>query len=100
MIINQIKLVENFCHLKEPIGKFQKGLSKYQDYIFNFLETPAIPPNNNASERGIRKVKIKMKNSGIFRSDDGADAFLEILSIVEMTNKHNRPIYDAISALF
>ncbi len=93
-------LTENVSHLKEPFGKLQKGLTKCQDYIFNFLENPAIPPDNNASERGIRKVKIKMKNSGTFRSDDGADAFLEILSIVETTKKHNMPIYDAIRALF
>ena len=93
-------LTENLSHMKEPFGKLQKGMTKCQDYIFNFLENPAIPPDNNASERGIRKVKIKMKNSGTFRSDDGADAFLDILSIVETTKKHNRPIYDAIRALF
>jgi hypothetical protein len=80
-------------------AKLQKGLTKCRDYIFNFLENPAIPPDNNASERGIRKVKIKMKNSGTFRSDEGADAFLEILSIVETAKKHNRPIYDAIRAI-
>ena len=93
-------LIENISHLREPFGKFQKGMTKCQDYIFNFLENPAIPPDNNASERGIRKVKIKMKNSGTFRSDDGADAFLDILSIVETSKKHNTPIYNAIRALF
>ena len=31
---------------------------------------------DNLIERGIRKVKIKMQNSGTFRSDQGADAFL------------------------
>lgn len=31
---------------------------------------------DNLIERGIRKIKIKMKNSGTFRSDQGADAFL------------------------
>ena len=41
-----------------------------------------------------------MKNSGTFRSNQGADAFLDILSIVETTKKHNMPIYDAIRALF
>ena len=53
----------------------KNGLVKCRDYIFNFLEDPLIPSGNNASERGIRKLKVKLKNSGIFRSDLGADAF-------------------------
>ena len=72
-------LTENLEHMAEQFGKLKNGLIKCRDYIFNFLENPAIPPDNNASERGIRKVKIKMKNSGTFRSDQGADAFLDLL---------------------
>ena len=93
-------LTENLEHMKEQFGQLKKGLIKCRDYIFNFLENPAIPPDNNASERGIRKVKIKMKNSGTFRSDAGADAFLDLLSIVETTKKHNNSPYAAIRALF
>ena len=93
-------LTENLEHMKEQFGQLRKGLIKCRDYIFNFLENPAIPPDNNASERGIRKVKIKMKNSGTFRSDAGADAFLDLLSIVETTKKHNNSPYAAIRALF
>lgn len=93
-------LAENLEHMKKQFGQLRKGLIKCRDYIFNFLENPAIPPDNNASERGIRKVKIKMKNSGTFRSDEGADAFLELLSIVETTKKHNNSPYAAIRALF
>ena len=93
-------LTENLEHMKEQFGQLKKGLIKCRDYIFNFLENPAIPPDNNASERGIRKVKIKMKNSGTFRSDAGADAFLDLLSIVETTKKHNNSSYAAIRALF
>ena len=93
-------LTENLEHMAEQFGKLKKGLIKCRDYIFNFLENPAIPPDNNASERGIRKVKIKMKNSGTFRSDAGADAFLDLLSIVETTKKHNNSPYAAIRALF
>ena len=93
-------LTENLKHMKKQFGQLRKGLIKCRDYIFNFLENPAIPPDNNASERGIRKVKIKMKNSGTFRSDAGADAFLELLSIVETTKKHNNSPYAAIRALF
>lgn len=93
-------LTENVSHMNEAFAKLQKGLTKCRDYIFNFLENPAIPPDNNASERGIRKVKIKMKNSGTFRSDQGADAFLEILSIVETAKKHDKSLFNAIRALF
>ena len=93
-------LTENLEHMKEQFGQLKKGLIKCRDYIFNFLENPAIPPDNNASERDIRKVKIKMKNSGTFRSDAGADAFLDLLSIVETTKKHNNSPYAAIRALF
>ena len=93
-------LTENLEHMAEQFGQLKKGLIKCRDYIFNFLENPAIPPDNNASERGIRKVKIKMKNSGTFRSDKGADAFLDLLSVVETTKKHNNSPYAAIRALF
>ena len=93
-------LAENLEHMAEQFVRLKKGLIKCRDYIFNFLESPMIPPDNNASERGIRKVKIKMKNSGTFRSDQGADAFLDLLSIVETTKKHNNSPYAAIRALF
>lgn len=93
-------LTENLEHMDEKFVRLKKGLVKCRDYIFNFLENPAIPPDNNASERGIRKVKIKMKNSGTFRSSQGADAFLDLLSIVETTKKHNNSPYVAVRALF
>ena len=48
-------LMENLEHMNEQFGQLKKGLIKCRDYIFNFLENPAIPPDNNASERGIRK---------------------------------------------
>ena len=93
-------LSENLEHMAEQFVRLKKGLIKCRDYIFNFLESPMIPPDNNASERGIRKVKIKMKNSGTFRSDQGGDAFLDLLSIVETTKKHNNSPYAAIRSLF
>lgn len=91
---------ENLSKLNEKFTTFKNGLLKCRDYIFNFLLDPAIPPDNNASERGIRKLKIKLKNSGCFRSDLGADAFMDLHSIVETTKKHGNSPYNAILALF
>lgn len=53
-----------------------------RDYIFNFLEEPMIPSDNNASERGIRKLKINQKISGTFRADKGADALFVIHTLL------------------
>ncbi len=72
---------------------------KRKNYIFNFLENPAIPSNNNDSERGIRKLKIKQKISGTFRSDNGVDAFM-LHSITDTACKNNQSPFDAILALY
>lgn len=93
-------LDENISKLNEKFAVFQRGLLKCRDYIFNFLKDPAIPPDNNASEQGIRKLKIKLKNSGCFRSELGADAFMDLHSIVETSKKHGNSPYNAILALF
>ena len=93
-------LKENLTDLNAKFETFRKGLLKCRDHIFNFLKDPAIPPDNNASERGIRKLKIKMKVSGCFRSDLGADAFMDLHSIVETTKKHGNSPFNAILALF
>ena len=107
-IIDKVPWIERLDGLlKQNVSKFgkkfetlKKGLTKCRDYIFNFLEDPMIPADNNASERGIRKLKIKLKNSCTFRSDFGADAFLELHSVVETAKKHNRTPFNAIQALF
>ena len=93
-------LKESLEGLEEQFEKLKKGLIKCREYIFTFLGNPAVPPDNNASERGLRNVKIKMKNSGTFRSEKGADAFLDILSVVETAKKHNQSAYGVIRALF
>lgn len=87
-------------HLKKDFDRLRNGLIKCRDYVFNFLEDPAIPSNNNGSERGIRKLKIKQKISGTFRSDDGADAFMALHSITDTAWKNNQSPFDAILSLY
>ncbi len=54
---NLLKL--NVSNFGKKFETLKKGLIKCRDYIFNFLEDPMIPSDNNGSERGIRKLKIK-----------------------------------------
>lgn len=92
-------LKKNIDHLRKEFNELKRGLIKCRDYIFNFLENPSIPSDNNASERGIRKLKVKQKISGCFRSDTGADAFHAIHSIAATAWKNNQSPLDAILAL-
>lgn len=92
-------LKKNLNHLRKEFNELKRGLIKCRDYIFNFLENPAIPSDNNGSERGIRKLKVKQKISGCFRSETGADAFHAIHSIADTAWKNNQSPLDAILAL-
>ncbi|MFV0345366.1 MAG: transposase [Bacteroidales bacterium] len=92
-------LKQNVSHLKDDFRRLKNGLIKCRDYIFNFLENPDIPPDNNGSERGIRKLKIKQKISGTFRSDKGADAFMALHSITDTAWKNNQSQQGAIIAM-
>lgn len=68
-------LGESLTHLDNEFEKFKRGILKVKDYLFTFLSNPSVPYENNASERGVRKIKIKQKVSGCFRTDSGADDF-------------------------
>ena len=92
-------LTRNLDGLRKEFNELKRGLLKRRDNIFRFLEDPAIPPDNNASERGIRKLKIKQKISGTFRSETGADAFHALHSITDTAWKNGQSPLDAIIAL-
>ena len=89
----------NLLHLRDNFEKLRKGLAKCRVNESNFLENPAIPPDYNASERGIRKLKIKQKVSGTFRSGIGADAFLSIHSIADTAWKNGQSQLQAIHTI-
>ena len=92
-------LKQNLDSLRKEFNELKRGIIRCRDYIFNFLENPAIPSDNNGSERGIRKLKVKQKISGCFRSESGADAFHALHSITDTAWKNGQSQLDAILAL-
>jgi transposase len=46
---------------QKKLRAFHKRMIKYKDYIFSFLHHFHVPPDNNASERAIKNVKVKQK---------------------------------------
>ena len=92
-------LGESLTHLSEEFESFRKGILKVENHLFTFLTDPHVPYDNNASERGVRKIKIKQKVSGCFRTDGGADDFAKLHSIAETAMKNGNSKFDAILAV-
>ena len=92
-------LGESLSHLDDEFERFKKGILKVKDYLFTFLSNPLVPYDNNASERGVRKIKVKQKVSGCFRTDSGADDFAKLHSIVETDMKNGNSKFNAILAV-
>ena len=76
------------CHRK--MIKFRNRLIKYYHWIFYFLDHPEVPPDNNASERAIRNVKVKQKVSGFFKTTGGAHNYVVFRSIIDTAIKQSR----------
>jgi len=86
-----IKFEKLLQHKPNPKWKdltaFHKRMVKYKNYLFNFLFDPMIPPDNNASERAIRNVKVKQKVSGFFKTMKGAENYAIFRSCIDTALK-------------
>ena len=67
--------------------------------MFEFLYNNNVPPDNNASERAIRNVKVKQKVSGQFKSQLGAKIFVTIRSIIDTSLKRNLDVFLALKQI-
>jgi transposase/FtsZ-binding cell division protein ZapB len=81
------------------IYAFYKRMIKYKNYLFNFLYDPNIPPDNNASERAIRNVKVKQKVSGLFKSFKGAENYATIRSCIDTSIKQGGKPLDTLYSI-
>jgi hypothetical protein len=82
---------------KKELIRFQKRLNKYRNYLFVFLYRQEVPPDNNASERAIRNVKIKQKVSTQFRSPEGAARFAILRSVTDTVLKNGLGVLGALN---
>ena len=83
--------IENSETAKQ-INSFKKA----KDKIFTFLLRPNIPPDNNGSERAIRNVKVKLKVSGQFKSEQGAIDYANLRSITDTSRKRGMNEFEAL----
>jgi len=81
---------------KSQTHKQINSFRKARDKIFTFLLYPNVPPDNNASERAIRNLKVKLKVSGQFKSEDGAKDYANLRSIVDTSRKRGLNEFEAL----
>ncbi|MCL6101624.1 MAG: IS66 family transposase [Bacteroidetes bacterium] len=101
---NVEEILSSFSELIiEPLNKdmkdmvaFQKRMVKYSDHLFNFLLNKDIPSDNNGSERAIRNFKVKQKISGFFKSDEGANIYATIRSVIDTAIKNDQNPFEII----
>ena len=84
------------CNRADFPSQVKPGVSYGVNILFLFLENLNVPPDNNASERAIRPLKVKQKVSGQFKSDEGASAFCVIHSIVHTAKKKDQDPFLAL----
>lgn len=83
--------IENYYQNNKKIGKKYepdfvptfKRMIKYKDEHLRFIKDFRVPYTNNAAERQCRAIKSKKKVSGQFVSFAGAQAYADVLTIMQ-----------------
>lgn len=71
-------------------------LENYKESVCLFIKNLCVPFDNNLAERDLRIIKVKTKVSGCFRSEEGAQEYLTIMSYIGTAHKHGINAFNAI----
>ena len=69
---------------------------KFRSHFFVFVPNRAVPATNNSSEQSLRFSKILLKVINCFRSDEGAEFFADVRSVIETGRRQGITAFEAI----
>jgi len=73
-------------------------LRDFKDDVLRFVSNFAVPFTNNQAEQDIRMMKVKMKISGGFRTQAGAETFAALRSVISTARKQGWNILKTLSS--
>ena len=82
---------------KRPGHNLVARLTEFKADTLRFIADFAVPFTNNQAEQDIRMMKVKMKISGGFRTETGAEIFASLRSIISTARKRGWNMIETLS---
>jgi len=73
-----------------------KRLREYANEHLRYITVPEVPCGNSGAERCAKEAKRKVRVSGGFRSDKGADNYARVTSVISTMRKQKMDIFQGI----
>jgi len=98
---DQIIILGRSEYERKPASKYYTAgfntfmrFAGYKKDILYFLHHQNIPYTNNEAERRLRKIKMKSKQVGSFRSSESLDHYCDFMSVIETAKSEGTNIYE------